>query len=147
MQTDTVILISEDDLGHGNLVEKILRRAGLSNDIKRFFNGEEILNFLFRKGDGEHRTNNTNYVLVLDIQMPKINGIDVLHRIKEDISLKILPVVMLTTTDNPTEIKKCYDLGCNNYVTKPVDYDDFVNVVKQMGLFLASVKVPTIIDS
>jgi CheY-like chemotaxis protein len=83
-------------------------------------------------------------VLLLDIRMPKVDGIQVLEQVKADPELRKLPVVMITTTDDPREVERCHSLGCSNYIAKPIDYEKFVNAIRQLGLFLAVVQVPTI---
>lgn len=144
MKEEVNILIAEDDEGHAQLVEKNLRRAGIKNRIHRFKDGQEILDFLFEKGDGPKRDHGIPYLLLLDIRMPKVDGISVLKQIKTDEELKKIPIIMVTTTDDPKEIERCHALGCSSYVTKPIDYDKFVNAVRQLGLFLKVVEVPTI---
>ena len=81
-------------------------------------------------------------LILLDINMPRLSGIEVLGHIKKDPALSAIPVIMLTTTDNPKEVDRCYELGCNVYITKPVEYDEFVEAVKRLGLFLQIVKPP-----
>ncbi len=142
MESDLVVLLAEDDPGHAALIKKNLQRSGISNTVIHFPDGEEILNYLFHKGDGPHRESGTPYLLLLDIRMPKIDGIEVLKQIKEDTVLKKLPVIMLTTTNDPREIEKCHVLGCSNYITKPVEYDKFTETIQQLGLFLKIVQVP-----
>jgi CheY-like chemotaxis protein len=142
MHTDVIILVAEDDEGHANLIKKNLKRAGIVNEVLLFIDGQEIIDFLFRKGDGPHRKSGEAYVLLLDIRMPKIDGVQVLEQIKTDPSLKKLPVIMITTTDDPREIGNCHELGCSNYITKPIDYENFVNAIRQLGLFLSVVQVP-----
>jgi len=144
MHTDVIILVAEDDEGHANLIKKNLKRAGIVNEILLFIDGQEILNFLFRKGDGPHRKSGEAYILLLDIRMPKIDGVQVLEQIKTDPSLKKLPVIMITTTDDPREIENCHEMGCSSYITKPIDYENFVNAIRQLGLFLSVVQVPLI---
>lgn len=144
MKDEIIILIAEDDIGHATLIKKNLRRSGITNQILHFKDGEEILNFLFCKGDGCHRKTGTPYLLLLDIRMPKISGIEVLRRIKQDQVLHSMPVIILTTTDDPNEVEKCHLLGCNNYITKPIDYDKFVTAIRQLGFFLTVVEVPRI---
>mgnify|MGYP002642472922 CR=1 FL=1 len=144
MHTDVIILVAEDDEGHANLIKKNLKRAGIVNEILLFIDGQEILNFLFRKGDGPHRKSGEAYILLLDIRMPKIDGVQVLEQIKTDPSLKKLPVIMITTTDDPREIENCHEMGCSSYITKPIDYENFVNAIRQLGLFLSVVQVPII---
>jgi len=144
MQEEVVILIAEDDPGHATLIEKNLRRAGIENRIIRFGDGQEALDFLFRRGSGPQRDASTPYVLLLDIRMPKIDGIEVLRQVKADEELRKLPVIILTTADDPAEVERCHRLGCSVYITKPVEYDRFVEGIRQLGLFLLVVRVPKI---
>ena len=109
-----------------------------------FQNGEEILNFLFRRGEGPHRVSRKSYLLLLDIRMPKIDGVEVLRQIKSDAELRKLPVVMITTTDDPREVDHCHRLGCSNYIAKPINYERFVEAIRQLGLFLSVVEVPVV---
>lgn len=144
MKKEVMILIAEDDEGHVALIQKNLKRAGIVNDIAVFKDGEEILNFLFRRGSGLHRKPNSPYLLLLDIRMPKIDGIEVLRQVKEDKELCKMPTIMITTTDDPREVEKCHEMGCSVYIVKPVNYDKFVEVIKQLGLFLLIVELPVI---
>jgi CheY-like chemotaxis protein len=143
-KNEVVILIAEDDEGHASLITKNLRRAGISNEMLIFKDGQETLSFLFRKGKGLQRVPGTRYLLLLDIRMPRVDGIEVLRQIKQDKQLCKLPVIMITTTDDPKEVENCHRLGCSNYITKPVDYDKFTRVIRQLGLFLLVVEVPRI---
>jgi len=142
MNSEVVILLAEDDEGHAGLIKKNLGRAGIINTLLHFKDGQEIVDFLFRNGDGPHRKSGTNYILLLDIRMPKLDGVEVLTLVKADPNLSKMPVTMLTTTDDPKEVERCHIIGCNNYITKPVDYDNFVETVRKLGLFLAVVQVP-----
>lgn len=144
MTQEVVIIIAEDDAGHARLIEKNLTRVGLHNPIQRFENGQDVLDFLFRRGQGPHRKTDTAYLLLLDIRMPKVDGVEALRQIKEDSSLRKLPVIMLTTTDDPREIERCHLLGCNSYIVKPVDYDKFAEAIKQLGMYVSLVQVPEI---
>ncbi len=144
MTQEVVIIIAEDDAGHARLIEKNLGRVGLHNPIQRFENGQDVLDFLFRRGPGPHRKTDTAYLLLLDIRMPKVDGVEALRQIKEDPTLRKLPVIMLTTTDDPREIERCHLLGCNSYIVKPVDYDKFAEAIKQLGLYVSLVQVPEI---
>lgn len=144
MTQEVVIIIAEDDAGHARLIEKNLGRVGLHNPIQRFENGQDVLDFLFRRGPGPHRKAETAYLLLLDIRMPKVDGVEALRQIKEDPSLRKLPVIMLTTTDDPREIERCHLLGCNSYIVKPVDYDKFAEAIKQLGMYVSLVQVPEI---
>jgi CheY-like chemotaxis protein len=142
MKKEVVLLIAEDDDGHAELIRKNLHRAGISNELVRFRDGQETIDFLFSRGTGPRRKSDTAYILLLDIRMPKIDGIEVLRKIKADPELRTLPVIMLTTTDDPREIEKCHKLGCSNYITKPIDYEAFVNAIRQLGMFLLIVEIP-----
>ena len=144
MHQDVVILVAEDDEGHAGLIKKNLARAGIVNEVLHFKDGQDTLDFLFRRGNGPQREPDTAYLLLLDIRMPKVDGVKVLSQIKQDSELRKLPVVMLTTTDDPREVERCHDLGCSSYIAKPVDYDKFVEAIRQLGLFLAVVEVPQI---
>ena len=137
-----VILIAEDDDGHARLIEKNLLRAGLRNEIVRFSDGQQVLDFLFQRGPGRKAQFGTPYLLFLDIRMPKVDGVEVLTRIKGDPELRKLPVVMLTTTEDPREVERCHVIGCNSYVVKPVDYEKFVEAIQRFGLYIALVQVP-----
>jgi CheY-like chemotaxis protein len=141
---EVAILIAEDDAGHARLIEKNLARAGLHNPIQRFQNGQEILDFLFQRGPEPHRRPDASYLLLLDIRMPKVDGVEVLRQVKEDKFLRKLPVIMLTTTEDPREVERCHSMGCNNYIVKPVDYDKFAEAIRQLGLFVSLVQVPEI---
>lgn len=146
LKKEVTILIAEDDDGHAELIMDNLKDSGLRNPLIRFRDGHETLNFLFGPpaGDALRREHNRSYMLLLDIRMPKVDGIEVLKRIKEDPSLKSMPVIMLTTTDDPREINNCYALGCSCYVTKPVDYEKFSQMLNRLGLFLLVVQVPSL---
>ena len=144
MHTDVIILVAEDDEGHANLIKRNLKRSGILNKVILFRDGQEILDFLFTKEKSENSNTATGYVLLLDIRMPKMDGVQVLEKVKADPELCKLPVIMITTTDDPREIEHCHALGCSNYITKPIDYENFVNAVRQLGLFLSVVQVPAI---
>ncbi len=144
MNQEVTILIAEDDEGHAHLIRKNLSRSGIANNIIHFKDGQEAVDFLFCLGDGPHRKVGDAYVLLLDIRMPKLDGTEVLELLKKDAELRKIPVVMITTTDDPREVERCHVLGCSNYITKPLEYEAFVNAIKQLGLFLAVVQVPRI---
>ena len=144
MNKEGVILIAEDDEGHFELIKRTLQRAGVCNEILRFADGQETLDFLFIKGDGPKREPNKEYLLLMDIRMPKIDGVEVLEKLKQDSDLKKIPVIMLTTTDDPVTIERCHDIGCSVYIVKPVEYEDFANAVHKIGLFLSVVEIPQV---
>ena len=136
------IVMVEDDEGHARLIEKNIRRAGVSNEIIPFANGTDAINYLFGT-DGTGVGNRGRAMLImLDLNLPDMSGVDILKRVKENEHLKRTPVVVLTTTDDEREIKRCYDLGANVYITKPVNYDSFANAIRQLGLFFSVIQVP-----
>jgi CheY-like chemotaxis protein len=138
----TLVLI-EDDPGHARLIEKNVRRAGVNNPLVQFADGTSALEWLFgpEQQDGHHEQRGAILVL-LDLNLPDMSGLDILARIKADETMRRAPVVVLTTTDDKAEIQRCYDLGCNVYITKPVEYEGFAAAIRQLGLFLAVVQVP-----
>lgn len=136
------ILLAEDDEGHAFLVQRNLERAGVSNRITHVTDGQAALDYVLREGMYSGPGPNGPLLLVLDINMPRVDGVDVLAQIKSSPATANLPVIMLTTTDDPREIERCYQLGCNVYITKPVEYDAFVEAVKRLGLFLQVVQLP-----
>ena len=135
----------EDDEGHARLIEKNLRRGGVHNEIVPFTDGASAITFLFGP-DGSGLVNKGRPLLVLlDLNLPDMSGIDILKRLKENEHLRPVPVVVLTTTDDKVEIQRCYDLGCNVYITKPVDYEKFANAIQQLGLFVYVMQIPDVI--
>lgn len=144
MKKEVILIIAEDDEGHATLIKKNLKRSGIVNEIVHFKDGQDVLDYLFQKGNGSKRENGKPFLLLLDIRMPKVDGAEVLRQLKADKELRKLPVIMITTTDDPREVEKCHALGCNNYITKPVDYDKFVEAIRQLGLFLLVIQVPRI---
>jgi CheY-like chemotaxis protein len=141
---EIIIVLAEDDEGHATLIKKNLLRGGIDNEILLFKDGQETLDFFFRRGPEPKRENNMPYLLLLDIRMPKVDGVEVLRQIKQDEELRKMPVIMLTTTDDPKEVDRCHQLGCGLYITKPVAYDNFVEAIKQLGLVLKVVQSPLI---
>lgn len=141
-----IILIVEDDEGHALLVRESLEEAGLSNGIVHFRDGQAVLDFLFGKGSQPHMEKGRSYLVLLDIRMPKIDGIEVLRQIKADPRLHKLPIIMLTTTDDPREVARCHDLGCSVYLQKPVQYEKFAEAIRRLGLFITLLLVPPVIE-
>lgn len=137
------ILLAEDDEGHARLVRRNLERAGIANEVNHVGDGQEALDFLRCTGAFAGRVPNGPLLLLLDINMPRLDGVEVLRQIKADERTAKFPVVMLTTTDDPREVERCYQLGCSVYITKPVMYEEFIEAIRRLGLFLAIVKVPS----
>ena len=136
------IVMVEDDEGHARLIERNIRRAGVNNEIVAFKDGTSALAYLFG-ADGTGEENSTRSLLILlDLNLPDMTGVDILAKVKSNTHLKRSPVIVLTTTDDQREIKRCYDLGANVYITKPVNYESFANAIQQLGLFLSVMQVP-----
>jgi len=144
MNKDAVILIAEDDPGHVELVKRNLWRSCVNNNILPFKDGQHILDFLFKRDDKAKRNEKAFYLLLLDIRMPKVDGLEVLRQIKEDEELRKIPVIILTTTDEASEIDRFYEMGCSFYMVKPADYTKFMEAVENLGTFLSleGVRVP-----
>ncbi len=136
------IVLAEDDDGHATLVQRNLERSGLVNGFKRLVDGQQTLDFFRGEGAFAGQPPPANVLLLLDIKMPRVDGVEVLRQLRGDQRTNKIPVIMLTTTDDPREIERCYELGCNVYITKPVDYQAFVEAIKRLGLFLQVVAVP-----
>jgi len=138
---EIVVLIAEDDDGHAELIEEGLKDSGINNKIIRFSNGEEVWSYISSSKDCENPEKGKCYLLLLDIKMPVMDGVEVLRKIKQHDKLKEMPVIMLTTTDDPREIEECYKIGCNIYITKPVDFKKFAETLKLLGLFIQIIKL------
>lgn len=143
MKTPVTIIMIEDDEGHARLIERNIRRSDVNNQIIPFSNGTEAVRYLFgRDGSGSER-NGQALLILLDLNLPDMTGIEILRQVKANKYLKCAPVVILTTTDDSQEIKRCYELGCNVYIVKPVNYESFANAIRQLGLFFSVIQVPS----
>lgn len=138
-----VIVMIEDDEGHARLIERNIRRAGVNNEIVAFQSGTEALRYLMGPDGSGAVSGGKSLLVLLDLNLPDMTGVDILAKVKENIHLKRSPVVVLTTTDDQREIQRCYDLGANVYITKPVDYEAFANAIRQLGLFFSVMQVPS----
>lgn len=136
-----VILLTEDDDGHAELIKEELQESGICNKIIRFIDEQEVWDFLVEKSERENQEEVSSYLLLLDINMPRLDGVEVLRRIKANDKLKKIPVIMLTTTDDPREVEECYRIGCSIYITKPVDFFKFAETLKRLGLFIQVIKI------
>jgi CheY-like chemotaxis protein len=142
MTSHVTIVMIEDDEGHARLIEKNIRRAGVHNEIVSLADGASACRYLFgAEGSGAGHAGEALLIL-LDLNLPDMSGVELLRRLKAHQHLKRAPVVVLTTTDDQREIERCYDLGCNVYMTKPVDYDKFAHSIRQLGLFFSVIQVP-----
>ena len=127
------ILLIEDDSDHELLTIRALRKANIANEIKIARDGEEALDLLF--GDGEDRLRANPQVVLLDLKLPKIDGLEVLRRIRENERTRTLPVVILTSSDEESDIIRSYRLGVNSYIRKPVNFTEFAEATRQLGMY------------
>ncbi len=139
---EVTIVMIEDDEGHARLIEKNVRRAGVNNEIIPFTSGGAALDFVLGPDRSGVVSADRYLLILLDLNLPDMSGIDILEKVKTNPNTRRLPVVILTTTDDEGEIQRCYDLGANVYITKPVDYDSFANAIRQLGLFFSVMQVP-----
>ncbi|NLI00595.1 MAG: response regulator [Chthonomonadales bacterium] len=137
---EVAILIAEDDNDHAELIMRNLKRAGLLNRMIRLTDGQQTLDYL--TGNTAEGPPSGALLLLLDLRMPKVDGFEVLKQVKESPRLRRMPVIVLTTTDDPEDVQRCHDLGCNSFITKPVMTDRFMEAVTTLGLFIKVVEVP-----
>ena len=136
------ILLVEDDPNDVELTLSALRENHIANDVIVARDGEEALDYLFRRGPYESREAGEPAVVLLDLKLPKVSGMEVLEQIKDDPQLRTLPVVVLTSSREEQDLVRSYNLGTNAYVVKPVDFHDFIEAVGQVGLFWAIINQP-----
>lgn len=139
---EVTIVMVEDDEGHARLIEKNVRRAGVHNEIIPFANGTDALDYILGTDRSGEVSADRYLLILLDLNLPDMSGIDILEKVKSNPNTRRLPVIILTTTDDKAEIQRCYDLGANVYITKPVDYDGFANAIRQLGLFFSVMQIP-----
>ena len=139
---EVTIVMVEDDEGHARLIEKNIRRAGVNNEIVPFTDGTSALDYVLGTDRTGYASRTSSLLILLDLNLPDMSGIDILEKIKTNQHTKRLPIVILTTTDDETEIKRCYDLGANVYITKPVEYESFAHAIRQLGLFFSVMQIP-----
>ncbi|MBU1750825.1 MAG: response regulator [Chloroflexi bacterium] len=139
---EVTILLVEDDPGHARLIEKNLRRSNIKNEIVAVSDGQQALDYLFGAGDYAGSGRASPLLVLLDLNLPVLDGYQVLQRMKADERTQRIPVIVLTTTDDAREVSRCYELGCSVYVTKPVDYVQFSEAICNLGLFLSVVTIP-----
>ena len=137
MSTLGRILVVEDDPNDVELTLTALEEYNLANEVIVARDGEEALDYLYCRGNFKARSNDNPAVLLLDLKLPKRNGLEVLRQIKSDEKLKLIPVVVLTSSHEEKDVVASYKLGVNAYVVKPVDFHEFVNAVKELGIFWA----------
>jgi CheY-like chemotaxis protein len=136
------ILLVEDDPKDVELTLTALEEYHLANEVVVTRDGEEALDYLYRRGAFSNRSNDNPAVLLLDLKLPKIDGLEVLQRIKSDERLRLIPVVVLTSSHEEKDMVASYRLGVNAYVVKPVDFHEFVNAIRELGIFWAIINKP-----
>lgn len=130
------ILFAEDTMEDAILTIRALTKSGLTNKLHHVKDGAEALDFVYCRGDFESRNRSQHpKMILLDLKMPKVSGMEVLDKIKSDPEMKSIPIVILTSSKEDPDIKKCYDLGANSYIVKPVDSDNFFQAMKELGLY------------
>jgi two-component system response regulator len=130
------ILLAEDSPSDAEMTIRALKKSNLANQLLHVKDGAEALDFIFSEGKYAGREGGRKpKVIILDLKMPKVNGIEVLQRLKADNNTKTIPVVVLTSSKEDPDIQKCYDLGVNSYIVKPVEFIDFYKVVSELGLY------------
>ena len=130
------ILLAEDSMPDAEMTIYALKKAHLANNLVHVQDGAEALDFLFCRGEYEGRNKaNTPKVILLDIKMPKVDGIEVLRHLKSDPRTKMIPVVILTSSNDDPNIKRCYELGANSYIVKPVELNNFVKTISEIGMY------------
>lgn len=145
MKKEAKILIAENNKEHFELIRKNLLLAGVRNEMLNFADAQEILSFLFDMDEGfEGKHNSHEYILLLDLNLPKVDGVKLLEEIKQDMQLKKIPVVILTATDDQHTIDRCYNLGCSTYIVKPTEHRDFEATIQKLGCFLSVVETTLI---
>lgn len=137
------ILVVEDDPGHARLIERNLRYSNIANEIVKLSDGQEALDYLFGEGKYAGVERSSALLVLLDLNLPVLDGFQVLERMKSDERTKHIPVIMVTSSDDTGDVTRCYELGCNVFLTKPVvDYEKFSEAIRKLGLFLSVVTVP-----
>ena len=143
MTSETLnVVMVEDDEGHATLVKRNLRRAGLVSNPVHLRDGQELLDYIYHRAEWSDRGPLDSVALLLDLNMPRLNGTEVLERLKRDEILARIPVFVLTTTDNPIELDRCYALGAAACIVKPLDYGAFSTTIFRLGEFLMSAALP-----
>jgi CheY-like chemotaxis protein len=136
------IVIIEDDAGHARLIEKNIRRCNITNNVLILTDGRQASDYLFCEGQYVDCTHPNPLMVLLDLKLPKVHGLQILERMKAARRTRSTPVVVLTSTDDKREVDRCYELGCNVFITKPLDYEQFSEAIRKLGLFLSVVTLP-----
>lgn len=142
MEPGARILLVEDDPRDVELTMTALEDYNLTNEVVVVHDGEEALDYLYCRGKFESRINQNPAVMLLDLKLPKVDGLEVLEKVKSDEKLRMIPVVVLTSSHEERDMVASYKLGVNAYVVKPVDFHEFVNAIKELGVFWAIINEP-----
>jgi CheY-like chemotaxis protein len=136
------LLIAEDDEGHATLIRRNLRRAGFGDRSVYLKDGQELIDYIYKQAQYSARASSDEVAIIADLNMPRLNGFEILQRLKGDEALARIPVYVMTTTDDPAEIERCYQLGAAAYLVKPLDYGVFGEMVRRLAEFLAAIRLP-----
>lgn len=129
------ILLIEDDENDVLLTQRAMTKGGLTNEMVVMRDGEAALNYLLELREKHNATKDFPCIILLDLKLPRLNGLEVLARLREDDFFRLIPIIILTSSVEPSDMATCYQLGCNSYIRKPVDFDQFLDVVKQLGMY------------
>ena len=141
MSAVTILLVEDED-SHATLIERNLRPGGITNQIIRKSNGRDALDYLLNRDAKAEQVLHKHLLVLLDLNMPEVDGYQVLKAMKEDDACRVVPVIILTTTNDPHEVQRCYDLGCNSFVCKPVHAKEFAKALQDLGLFINIMSMP-----
>ncbi len=137
------VLLVEDDPAHTALIEQNLRRGGIHNDIVSLSDGHQALDYLYGRGEFKGRPRAASLLMLLDLKIPGVDGIQVLETVKADPELQNIPVIIVTASSEQEEIERCYKLGCNLYIPKPVEYESFASIIRELGLLMIVTALPS----
>jgi len=136
MYTNVEILLAEDSMDDATLTIRALKKSGFTNKLHHVINGAEALDFMYCRGNYKDRKMDERpRIILLDLKMPKVSGMEVLEQLKNDPGLKSIPIIILTSSKEDPDIKRCYELGANSYIVKPVESDNFFKAIKEIGLY------------
>lgn len=142
MNPEAEIILIEDNISDADLIIRVLKKNNILNHVLNLQDGQQALDYIF--GTSQNRMRLPPKLILLDLKMPKVNGLEVLEKLKTSELTKAIPVVILTSSVEDPDLKKCYQLGANSYVVKPVAFDEFIKAISQVGLYWMLVNVPPI---
>ncbi len=142
MNDNLYIVIVDDDPAHIALIKRALKKCNLAKNIISFHSGQQVLDFVYGNGEFNTQARPQQILILLDINMPGLNGIEVLKKLKNELTSQTIPVIMLTTSDDPTEIDTCLQLGCNAYLVKPIEQKSFADTIHRLKPSLTLTQTP-----